>query len=51
MWRAFGQSVTEAAAHAASSDFDARVVKGAQDTFDAFGAWLLRETAHASSRT
>lgn len=51
MWRAFGQAVTEAATRAASDDFDARVVKGAQDTFDAFGAWLLRETAHAPSGT
>jgi heme oxygenase len=50
MWRAFGQAVTDAAAQAASGDFDARVVKGAQDTFDAFGTWLLRETAHASLR-
>jgi heme oxygenase len=50
MWRAFGQAVSEASAQAASADFDARVVKGAQDTFDAFGAWLLRETAHAPSR-
>ncbi|WP_223752702.1 biliverdin-producing heme oxygenase [Myxococcus sp. RHSTA-1-4] len=50
MWRAFGQALTQAAAEAASGDFDARVVKGARDTFDAFGAWLLRETANASPR-
>ena len=50
MWRAFGQALTQAATEAASGDFDARVVKGAQDSFDAFGAWLLRETAHASAR-
>ncbi|QSQ28369.1 biliverdin-producing heme oxygenase [Pyxidicoccus parkwayensis] len=50
MWRAFGQAVLEASSQAASEDFDARVVKGAQDTFDAFGAWLLRETAHVPSR-
>jgi heme oxygenase len=48
MWRTFGQALTDASTEAASSDFDARVVKGAQDTFDAFGAWLLRETADAS---
>ncbi|NMO16083.1 biliverdin-producing heme oxygenase [Pyxidicoccus fallax] len=48
MWRAFGQALTQAAAEASSSDFDARVVKGAQDTFEAFGAWLARETANAS---
>ncbi|MFP2931664.1 biliverdin-producing heme oxygenase [Pyxidicoccus sp. 3LG] len=50
MWRAFGEALTHAAARAASDDFDARVVKGAQDTFDAFGAWLTRETGLASSR-
>ncbi len=50
MWRAFGQALTETSARASSGDFDARVVKGAQDTFDTFGAWLRRETANASSR-
>lgn len=50
MWRAFGQALTAAAAQAASGDFDARVVRGAQDTFDTFGTWLLRETTHASPR-
>ncbi|MFP2909758.1 biliverdin-producing heme oxygenase [Pyxidicoccus sp. 3LFB2] len=51
MWRAFGQALTDASAQAASADFDARVVKGAQDTFNAFGTWLLRETGNASLRT
>ncbi|MCP3135737.1 biliverdin-producing heme oxygenase [Pyxidicoccus xibeiensis] len=50
MWRAFGEALTHTAARAASGDFDTRVVKGAQDTFDAFGAWLTRETGHASVR-
>ncbi len=46
MWRAFGQVLTDASSRAAPGDFDTRVVKGAQDTFDAFGTWLLRETTH-----
>jgi heme oxygenase len=48
MWRAFGEALTRAAAEAGSGDFDARVVKGAQDTFDSFGDWLRRETADAA---
>ncbi len=48
MWRAFGEALTRAAADAGSSDFDARVVKGAQDTFDCFGDWLRRETSDAT---
>jgi heme oxygenase len=47
MWRAFGEALTQASAEAGSGDFDARVVKGAQDTFDCFGDWLRRETADA----
>jgi heme oxygenase len=42
MWRAFGEVVSQASAAAASEDFDARVVQGAKDTFDAFEAWLVR---------
>lgn len=42
MWKAFGEVLTGASARAASSDFDARAVRGAQDTFDAFQAWLLQ---------
>ncbi len=43
MWRAFGEVLTQASAAAASEDFDGRVVRAAQDTFDAFTAWLSRE--------
>ncbi|MCP3103111.1 biliverdin-producing heme oxygenase [Myxococcus sp. K15C18031901] len=39
-WRAFGEALLQASADAASTDFDARVVLAAQDTFDCFGAWL-----------
>lgn len=45
MWRAFGQAVTRASAEAASEDFDARVIQGAKDTFDAFERWLRQEAA------
>lgn len=48
MWRAFGQALTQAATRAASPHFDAGVIQGARDTFDAFGDWLLRETSDAS---
>jgi heme oxygenase len=44
MWRAFGDVVSRASATAASEDFDASVVRSAQDTFDAFEAWLSRNT-------
>ncbi|MDY7227099.1 biliverdin-producing heme oxygenase [Hyalangium rubrum] len=43
MWKAFGEAVTRVSAAEASESFDARVVRGAQDTFDAFEAWLGRE--------
>lgn len=47
-WRAFGDAVNQASVAAAEDTFDARVVKGAQDIFDAFAVWLRREQAHAS---
>lgn len=47
-WRAFGDAVNRASLAAAEDAFDARVVKGAQDTFDAFASWLRQEQAHAS---
>ncbi|ATB45434.1 biliverdin-producing heme oxygenase [Corallococcus macrosporus] len=47
-WRAFGEAVNQASVVAADAAFDSRAVKGAQDTFDAFAAWLRREQAHAS---
>jgi heme oxygenase len=50
MWRAFGAVVSGASAAAASEDFDARVVRAAQDTFDAFEAWLRREREDADVR-
>jgi len=50
MWRAFGEVVSGASAAAASEDFDARVVRAAQDTFDAFEAWLRREREDADVR-
>ncbi|WP_227026743.1 biliverdin-producing heme oxygenase [Corallococcus soli] len=43
MWRAFGDVLTQASERAASEAFDAAVVQGARDTFDAFAAWLMRE--------
>lgn len=45
MWRAFGQALTQASSQEASEIFDARVVQGAQDTFEAFERWLLQEAA------
>jgi heme oxygenase len=48
MWKAFGEAVTRASADAASAEFDARVVQGAKDTFDAFEAWLLLEAGDAT---
>ncbi|SEU26969.1 Heme oxygenase [Stigmatella erecta] len=50
MWRALGETLLHASDQAASEAFDARVVKGAQDTFDAFVAWLAQEAAHAPVR-
>lgn len=50
MWRAFGEVVSQASAAAASEDFDARVVQGAKDTFDAFTAWLSQERVSAAVR-
>ncbi|WP_371745658.1 biliverdin-producing heme oxygenase [Myxococcus sp. CA033] len=41
-WRAFGEVLTRASVDAADPAFDDRVVKGAQDTFDAFERWLRR---------
>ncbi|RYZ38753.1 MAG: heme oxygenase [Myxococcaceae bacterium] len=43
MWKAFGDVVTQASERAASDTFDAAVVQGARDTFDAFAGWLMRE--------
>ncbi|WP_223642256.1 biliverdin-producing heme oxygenase [Corallococcus sp. EGB] len=43
MWRAFGAVLTQASQRAASDTFDAAVVQGARDTFDAFAAWMTRE--------
>lgn len=50
MWRAFGEAVTRASFAAASEAFDARVVQGARDTFDAFEAWRRQEVARVSIR-
>ncbi|GHG67305.1 biliverdin-producing heme oxygenase [Comamonas sp. JC664] len=47
-WRAFGEAVNQASEVAADESFDARVVKGAQETFDTFAAWLRHEQPHAS---
>ncbi|MFY2564380.1 biliverdin-producing heme oxygenase [Corallococcus terminator] len=41
-WRGFGEVLTRASVDAADPAFDDRVVKGAQDTFDAFERWLRR---------
>lgn len=49
MWRAFGQAVTRASDEAASEHFDARVIQGAKNTFDAFERWLRQETAAFSA--
>lgn len=47
-WRAFGDAVNQASVVATEGTFDARVVTGAQDTFDAFADWLRQEQAPAS---
>ncbi|MFP2958601.1 biliverdin-producing heme oxygenase [Myxococcus sp. 1LA] len=47
-WRAFGEAVNLASVTSSDVAFDARAVKGAQDTFDAFAAWLRQEHAHAT---
>lgn len=49
MWKAFGAVVRQASAAAASEDFDAHVVRSAQDTFEAFEAWLRREPAQGEA--
>lgn len=46
-WRAFGDAVNHASIAATEATFDARVVTGAQDTFDAFADWLRQEQAPA----
>ncbi|WP_426757076.1 biliverdin-producing heme oxygenase [Myxococcus sp. Y35] len=46
-WRAFGEAINQASELAADEAFDARVVSGAQETFDAYAAWLRQEQAHA----
>ncbi|RKG88890.1 heme oxygenase [Corallococcus terminator] len=43
MWRAFGAVVAQASERASSDTFDAAVIQGARDTFDAFAGWLMRE--------
>ncbi len=48
MWKAFGEAVTRASVNADSLLFDARVVQGAKDTFEAFERWLLHEAAEVS---
>jgi heme oxygenase len=50
MWRAFGEVVSRASVGAASEDFDARVVRSAQDTFDAFETWLRQEKVDVAVR-
>ncbi|WP_224243091.1 biliverdin-producing heme oxygenase [Hyalangium gracile] len=45
MWRAFGEAVNRASEAQASESFDARVIQGARDTFDAFEHWLRQESA------
>ncbi|WNZ65863.1 biliverdin-producing heme oxygenase [Myxococcus sp. MxC21-1] len=46
-WRAFGDAVNHASIAATEATFDARVVTGAQVTFDAFADWLRQEQAPA----
>jgi heme oxygenase len=46
MWKAFGEAVTRACPDVALAP---RVVRGAQDTFEAFEAWLREVHADASS--
>ncbi|WP_245772124.1 biliverdin-producing heme oxygenase [Myxococcus fulvus] len=41
-WRGFAEVLTRAAEDTSEPDFGDRVVKGAQDTFDAFERWLRR---------
>jgi heme oxygenase len=50
MWRAFGEAVTWASTFVAREEFDARVVQGAKDTFDAFERWLRQEVAGSTTQ-
>ncbi|ADO74763.1 Bacteriophytochrome heme oxygenase BphO [Stigmatella aurantiaca DW4/3-1] len=50
MWRAFGEALTRASSEAASEVFDGRVIQGAQETFEAFVAWLSQEASDAPVR-
>jgi heme oxygenase len=47
MWKAFGEALTRACPEPALAP---RVVRGAQDTFDAFEAWLREVNVDAHSR-
>lgn len=47
MWRAFGEALTRASLAADSEIFDARVVQGAKETFEAFERWLQHQAAEA----
>jgi heme oxygenase len=48
MWKAFGEVLNNASEAADSLFFDARVVQGAKDTFEAFERWLLHEAAEVA---
>jgi heme oxygenase (biliverdin-IX-beta and delta-forming) len=50
MWRALGETLQQVSVQAASEPFDAAVVKGAQDTFEAFVAWIAQEAPGAPVR-
>jgi heme oxygenase len=47
MWKAFGEALTRACPEPALAP---RVVRGAQDTFDAFEAWLREVNVDAHCR-
>jgi heme oxygenase len=47
MWKAFGEAVNRASMAEDSLLFDARVVQGAKDTFEAFERWLRHEAAES----
>jgi heme oxygenase (biliverdin-IX-beta and delta-forming) len=48
MWKSFGEALIRASMAADSHLFDARVVQGAMDTFEAFARWLQHAAAEAT---
>jgi heme oxygenase len=48
MWKAFGEALNRASMAEDSLLFDARVVQGAKDTFEAFERWLQHNAAQAT---